>query len=65
MKTEIKQNNRFGWIDYARGIAIILVVYKHAVVGFISSDIPISDLFFDHDRTQANFHELNWIFLII
>ncbi|MBT29634.1 MAG: hypothetical protein CMO01_08215 [Thalassobius sp.] len=54
MKTEIKQNNRFGWIDYARGIAIILVVYKHAVVGFISSDIPISDLFFDFQEMVYN-----------
>lgn len=32
---------RLPWIDYARGIAIILVVYRHAVTGFINAGIPV------------------------
>lgn len=36
--------NRLGWIDYARGIAIIMVVYRHAYEGIahmsIGTDLP-------------------------
>jgi len=28
------QSNRLSWIDYAKGIAIILVVYRHVLIGF-------------------------------
>ncbi|HEU0065226.1 MAG TPA: acyltransferase [Flavisolibacter sp.] len=34
MKTAVKHiANRYNWIDYARGIAIILVVYRHSFEG--------------------------------
>ena len=34
MKSAVKHNaNRYNWIDYARGIAIILVVYRHSFEG--------------------------------
>ncbi|WP_020531139.1 acyltransferase family protein [Flexithrix dorotheae] len=49
-----KKKNRLGWIDYARGIAIILVVYKHAVVGFISSKVEIHSYLFDFQEMIYN-----------
>lgn len=40
----MSQANRLGWIDYARGIAIIMVVYRHAYEGIahmsIGTDLP-------------------------
>lgn len=37
---------RVNWIDYARGIAIILVVYRHAFEGLKESGIPVGKYFF-------------------
>jgi len=54
METPTNKKRRLGWIDYARGIAIILVVYKHAVVGFISSDMPIHPFLFDFQEMVYN-----------
>jgi len=34
---------RLTWIDYARGITIILVVYRHAFEGLKESGLPVSD----------------------
>jgi fucose 4-O-acetylase-like acetyltransferase len=34
---------RKGWIDYARGFAIILVVYKHVLIGFTAAGIAVHD----------------------
>ncbi|GAC1418115.1 MAG: hypothetical protein NVS9B7_07540 [Flavisolibacter sp.] len=40
----ILQNTRFTWVDYLRGIAIILVVYHHVRVGIERSGITVSPL---------------------
>lgn len=32
----------FGWVDYARGIAIILVVYRHCLVGLQRAGVEIA-----------------------
>lgn len=37
----MSQANRLGWIDYARGIAIIMVVYRHAYEGIAHMSIGI------------------------
>ncbi|MEC5144376.1 acyltransferase [Chitinophaga sp. 212800010-3] len=37
--TQNKQ--RLGWIDYAKGIAIVLVVYRHLAYGLLASDISL------------------------
>jgi fucose 4-O-acetylase-like acetyltransferase len=34
-------SNRLTWVDYAKGIAIILVVYRHILVGIERSGIPV------------------------
>ncbi len=38
----ILKNPRLAWVDYLRGIAIILVVYRHALLGIEKSNIPVS-----------------------
>jgi fucose 4-O-acetylase-like acetyltransferase len=37
---------RLTWIDYARGIAIILVVYRHTFEGLKESGLPLDDYMF-------------------
>ena len=36
----ILSKNRHAWIDYARGICIILVCYRHSFEGLINADFP-------------------------
>lgn len=36
------QTNRLLWVDYAKGIAIILVVYRHILIGIERSGIDVS-----------------------
>lgn len=37
------KTSRLGWIDYARGIAIILVCYRHVFEGSKDAGIPVMD----------------------
>jgi len=39
----ILASNRLGWIDYARGICIILVCYRHCFEGLKEAHLPVSD----------------------
>src|SRR4028119_177507 len=36
----VLERNRFPWIDYARGICIILVCYRHSFEGLINAGFP-------------------------
>ncbi len=36
----VLEQNRFAWIDYARGICIILVCYRHSFEGMINANFP-------------------------
>lgn len=38
-----KKAHRRGWIDYARGIVIIYVVYRHALTGLIGAGVDIKN----------------------
>lgn len=40
----ILQSNRLKWIDYLRGIAIILVVYRHVLIGIERANIYLPDI---------------------
>ena len=54
---------RKGWIDYARGIAIILVVYKHVLLGFAPAGITIHSYIYN---TQEFFYNLRMpLFFIV
>lgn len=35
------ETGRLGWVDYARGLAILLVVYRHTMVGLIRSGLNV------------------------
>ena len=39
----ILERNRYAWIDYARGICIILVCYRHSFEGLINANFPVDD----------------------
>ncbi|MEO6315104.1 MAG: acyltransferase [Chitinophagaceae bacterium] len=39
----ILSSNRLGWIDYARGICIILVCYRHCFDGLKEAHLPVTD----------------------
>lgn len=41
------QANRYGWIDYAKGIAIILVVYRHVGFGLKSNGASVNQWILD------------------
>jgi fucose 4-O-acetylase-like acetyltransferase len=41
--TDLKNNKpRLDWVDYAKGIAIVLVVYRHILIGIQRSGIEVS-----------------------
>jgi peptidoglycan/LPS O-acetylase OafA/YrhL len=46
---------RIVWSDHARGVAIMLVVYRHIVVGMQRSAIPVSALMFNMQEVFYNF----------
>lgn len=37
--TKVLQKNRMAWVDYLRGIAILLVVYRHVLLGLQNSNM--------------------------
>jgi fucose 4-O-acetylase-like acetyltransferase len=41
-KYKSSSTSRMGWIDYAKGIAIVLVVYRHVEFGIRNSGVPLS-----------------------
>ena len=49
------QANRLGWIDYAKGIAIILVVYRHVLFGLKSSGMTVSQWIIDGNNMFYSF----------
>src|SRR6187402_176593 len=55
--------HRRGWIDYARGIAVILVVYKHILLGFVPAHISVSPIIY---WAQEFFYDLRMpLFFIV
>ena len=46
---------RLLWVDYARGMAILLVVYRHAVVGLTRSGLEVSSLMYNLQEVVFNF----------
>ena len=44
--TTKKSDNRLAWIDYARGIAILLVVYRHVFEGIKRSGAQVQDFMY-------------------
>jgi len=47
--------SRISWVDHARGLAIMLVVYRHVVVGMKRSGISVSDFMYNLQEVFYNF----------
>lgn len=47
--------NRISWVDHARGIAILLVVYRHVVVGMRRSGIVVTEVTYNLQEVFYNF----------
>ncbi len=54
-KSEAVAGKRIAWSDLARGIAIMLVVYRHVTVGMLRSGIPVSTLMYNGQEVFYNF----------
>lgn len=39
------QNKRLNWIDFAKGLAIILVVYRHIMIGLMRADLDVHQFY--------------------
>ncbi|UTW44887.1 acyltransferase [bacterium SCSIO 12696] len=65
LNNELQENTeRQNWVDYAKGIGIILVVYGHVVRGLYSAGIPISERFYQiSDSVIYSFHMPLFFFL--
>lgn len=48
-------NKRLDWVDYARGMAILLVMYRHTIVGLTRSGIKVSHFVFQLQEVVFNF----------
>lgn len=46
---------RLQWVDHARGLAIILVVYRHVIVGMKRSGLPVTELMYNLQEVVYNF----------
>jgi len=51
------------WVDYAKGIAIIFVVYRHVLYGLLYSGVPASPLLMDANEILYGFRMPLFFFL--
>ncbi|WKN42315.1 acyltransferase family protein [Tunicatimonas pelagia] len=51
--TELRTSNRMVWVDIAKGFAIILVVYRHILIGIERSGIDVGDYIILADITHS------------
>ncbi len=57
-------SDRIDWVDYSKGLGIILVVYGHVMRGLISSDVDLSrSAFLISDKIIYSFHMPLFFFL--
>lgn len=49
------RTNRLNWVDYARGMAILMVVYRHVVIGLQRSGVAVSSFMYDVQDVFVNF----------
>jgi fucose 4-O-acetylase-like acetyltransferase len=45
--TSVLQKSRMAWVDYLRGIAILLVVYRHVLLGILASGMVLPSAWLD------------------
>ncbi|GAA0560767.1 acyltransferase family protein [Chitinophaga japonensis] len=54
---------RYAWVDYAKGIAIIFVVYRHVLYGLLYSGVPANPLMMDANEILYGFRMPLFFFL--
>jgi fucose 4-O-acetylase-like acetyltransferase len=55
LSADAAMSERYGWVDYARGIAIMLVVYRHVLIGMQRADIFLPHAAFEFQELFYNF----------
>ncbi|UCJ09225.1 acyltransferase [Chitinophaga pendula] len=58
-----QHNGRHAWIDYAKGIAILFVVYRHVIYGLLYSGVEINDTMMDANEMLYGFRMPLFFFL--
>ncbi len=53
--TSVLNKKRFEWVDYLRGIAIVLVVYRHALLGIERSNVVVPQFLNDANMVFYSF----------
>src|SRR3954462_12374385 len=53
--TSILQKSRLDWVDYLRGLAIILIVYRHVLIGIQRGNIIVPQLMIDANMVFYSF----------
>lgn len=53
--TSILQKSRLDWVDYLRGLAIILIVYRHVLIGIQRGNIEVPDILVDANMIFYSF----------
>ncbi len=53
--TSILEKNRLQWVDYLRGIAILLIVYRHVLVGIQRGNIVVPQFLIDANMVFYSF----------
>lgn len=56
-------SGRYAWVDYAKGIAIIFVVYRHVLYGLLYSGVPADPLLMDANEMLYGFRMPLFFFL--
>lgn len=52
---KISAIQRLDWVDYARGVAIIFVVFRHTMVGLYRSDVAVPGFLYQIQEFTVNF----------
>ncbi len=50
-----KKSNQVQWINYAKGIAIILIVYRHSLTGMTAAGISVNNYFITANEVVLSF----------
>lgn len=58
-----KTSRRYAWVDYAKGIAIIFVIYRHVIYGLLYTGANINEVMMDANEMMYGFRMPLFFFL--
>lgn len=56
-------SRKYAWVDYAKGIAIIFVTYRHVIYGLLYNGVPITSTLMDANEMLYGFRMPMFFFL--